>query len=171
MPHAQMQPADGQSDLSMASLTPRESELLRKAGERVFALSRRLASSEQTAEQLRSESKSLRDLLAESREVRAVLSAQVASMQTELDREYEERAELRRLLASLHLQMQELLPVVTGLSRMTPQLAQQAPEVPSPEPARDATPAPQPRQQTFSQRFLSAAQDEFRGFRKGQRRR
>lgn len=166
-----MQPTDGQADLSNATLTARESELLRKAGERVFALSRRLATSENEAEQLKAETRSLRDLLAESREVRAVLSAQVASMQTELDREYEERSELRRLLASLHLQMQELLPVVTGLSRMAPQLNQPAPEPKEPEPVvRQAKPA-SPKHASLSQRFFSAAQDEFRGFRKGQRRR
>lgn len=165
-----MESADPQEDLSSASLTARESELLRKAGERVFALSRRLADKENEAEQLKAETRSLRDLLAESREVRAVLSAQVSSMQTELDREYEERAELRRLLASLHLQMQELLPVVTGLSRLTPQLVEKS----RPQPTPKAPDGPQPRRNNrrpLSQRFISAARDEIRLIRKGQRRR
>ncbi len=165
-----MQTSDGQDDLSIAALTPREAELLRKAGERVFALSRRLAAKESEADQLRSETGNLRDLLAESREVREVLSAQVRSMQTELDREYEERSELRRLLASLHLQMQELLPVVTGLSRITPALAQEASpaEPPPAAPTREPR-APRPTARTFSGRLLAAAQSEFRGFKKNRR--
>lgn len=104
-------------DGPLGPLTERESEILRRAGERVFSLSRRLADKEKEADHLRSESQSLKDLLAESREVRKVLTDQISSLHRELDREYEERSELRRLLASLHLQMQELLPVVTGLSQ------------------------------------------------------
>lgn len=165
-----MESADPQEDLSSARLTARESELLRKAGERVFALSRRLANKENEAEQLKAETRSLRDLLAESREVRAVLSAQVTSMQTELDREYEERAELRRLLASLHLQMQELLPVVTGLSRLTPQLVESSQPPPTPK-APDGPQPPRNNRRPLSQRFISAARDEIRLIRKGQRRR
>lgn len=115
-------------DGALGKLTERESEILRKAGERVFALSKRLAEREREADQLRSEVQGARELLAESREVRQVLTEQIQSLQTSLDREYEERAELRRLLASLHLQMQELLPIVSGLNR---------PEMPA---LADATP-------------------------------
>lgn len=104
-------------DGPLGRLTDRESEILRKAGERVFSLSKRLAEQEKEADQLRAEARSARELLAESREVRQVLSDQIRSLQTALDREYEERSELRRLLASLHVQMQELLPLVTGLSK------------------------------------------------------
>lgn len=99
------------------TLTARESVLLKKAGERVFELSRRVAELERAVERLESELAGARELLAESREVRNVLVAQVTSLQTDLDREYDERSELRKLLASLHIQMQELLPVVTGLSK------------------------------------------------------
>ena len=164
-----MQPADKEPELSIASLTPRESELLRKAGERVFALSRRLAAKETEAEQLRFEARSLRDLLAESREVRQVLSAQVASMQTELDREYEERSELRRLLASLHMQMQELLPVVTGLSRLTlatPEEAVQPERSPTGERRK-----PERGHKSLSQRLLATALSEFKAIRKTPKRR
>ncbi len=110
--------ATGQpADEPLGRLSERESEILRKAGERVFALSKRLADKESESSSLRAETQNLRELLAESREVRKVLTDQISSLHRELDREYEERSELRRLLASLHLQMQELLPVVTGLSQ------------------------------------------------------
>lgn len=114
----------------LGRLTERESDILRKAGERVFALSKRLADQERQSDQFRTESQSLRELLAESREVRKVLTDQISSLHRELDREYEERSELRRLLASLHVQMQELLPVVTGLSRL-PQLTEPEPQTTS----------------------------------------
>lgn len=113
MTHPERQPVN-----PLGQLSERESEILKKAGERVFALSRRLADKELESEKLRAESHSLRELLAESREVRQVLTDQITSLHVELDREYEERSELRRLLASLHVQMQELLPIVTGLSRV-----------------------------------------------------
>lgn len=106
-----------ETDHPLRQLSERESEILRKAGERVFALSKRLAEKERETNQMRSEAASARELLAESREVRRVLSDQIQSLQQALDREYEERSELRRLLASLHMQMQELLPIVAGLSK------------------------------------------------------
>lgn len=147
---ASNQSADG----PLGRLTERESEILRKAGERVFALSRRLADKEKESDQHRAESTSLRELLAESREVRKVLTDQITSLQRELDREYEERSELRRLLASLHLQMQELLPVVTGLSQ-----AHQAQLI-----ARPAIPEPAEqlledghRQSSLAQRLIAAS--------------
>lgn len=118
------------SNGALGRLTDRESEILRKAGERVFALSKRLAEREREANELRSEVVGARELLAESREVRQVLTDQIQSLQTSLDREYEERAELRRLLASLHMQMQELLPIVSGLARIeTPALPQADPVI------------------------------------------
>lgn len=169
-----MHPAERDDINPLASLTPRESELLRKAGERVFSLSRRLAEKEREADRLRAETQSLRDLLAESREVRDVLAAQVTSLQTEIEREYEERSELRRLLASLHVQMQELLPVVTGLSRLN-QAAAAAPvqdASPAPAPPYASSRAADPRaRQGFAGRLLSAAQSEFRGFKGNQTRR
>ena len=122
-------PTNQPTGKAFGQLTDRESEILRKAGERVFSLSKRLADQEKESDHLRTETQSLRELLAESREVRKVLSDQINSLHRELDREYEERSELRRLLASLHLQMQELLPVVTGLSQA------QHVTLPGPEPS------------------------------------
>jgi len=123
-------------------LTPRESELLKKAGERVFALSRRLAERERDAERLTAESATLRELLSESKVIREILSSQVTSLQADLEREHEERAELRRLLASLHLQVQEMLPLLLSAHRgqetiaaPQPQPGERAPQ-PEPEPAK-----------------------------------
>ncbi len=99
---------------ALGSLTQRESDLLRKAGERVFALSRKLAESERQVARHRQEAEHLRELLAETRMSRDTLSAQVSSLQRELEREYEERAELRRLLSSLQLQMQAMLPMIVA---------------------------------------------------------
>ncbi len=67
---------------SFGALTARESELLKRAGERVFALSRRLAERDREVERLTSEVASLRELLAEHRTMREILSAQVATMAT-----------------------------------------------------------------------------------------
>lgn len=92
-----------------ASLTARESELLRKAGDRIFKLSRALAEAERSVQRLDQELSHTRELLAETRTSRDLLSAQVTSMHRELDREFVERSELRRLLASLQMQMQSLL--------------------------------------------------------------
>ncbi len=97
---------------SFGPLTARESELLKRAGERVFALSRRLAERDREVEKLRAEVDSLRELLAENRNIREILSAQITSLQTEHEREYEERSELRRLVAALHLQLQEVIPML-----------------------------------------------------------
>ena len=154
-----MQPSQRDTHGSLSELTPRESELLKKAGERVFALSRRLPEKEREASRYQSELQGLRELLAESREVRQVLSSQVTSLQTELDREYEERSELRRLLGSLHLQMQELLPLVTGLNRQKEALAVEAPSLKPnhPAPKREA-----PRNRSIASRLFAAA-DELRG--------
>lgn len=88
------------------SLTVRESELLRKAGDRIFALSRRLSEAERSVQRLEQELSHSRDLLEETRRSRDVLSDQVRSMQGDLEREFVERSELRRLLASLQVQFQ-----------------------------------------------------------------
>ena len=96
----------------LSSLTPRESELLRKAGDRIFALSRRLADSESQTRQLQQELSHVRELLSETRRSRDLLSLQVTSLQRDVDREFEERSELRRLLASLQLQLQAMLPSI-----------------------------------------------------------
>jgi chromosome segregation ATPase len=106
---------------SFGKLTERESEILRKAGERIFELSGRLAESERQLTQMRQESAQLRELLTETRSSRDALSAHVASLQRHLDREYDERAELRRLLAGLQMQLQAMLP---GTAQNTPGGAQ-----------------------------------------------
>lgn len=140
----------GAPDSPLNQLTAREAELLKKAGERVYALSRRVAERDREVQELKSESQGLRDLLAESREVRKVLISQVESLQTQLDREYGERSELRRLLASLHVQMQELLPSITGLAQ-----ERQLP-APSPVPEQVKPPAPP---LGLRDRLLRAAKD------------
>lgn len=114
---------------SFGPLTARESELLKRAGERVFALSRRLAERDREVERLRAEVDSLRELLAENRNIREILSAQITSLQTEHEREYEERSELRRLVAALHLQLQEVIPMlVRQRTEEVPALAARIPE-------------------------------------------
>jgi hypothetical protein len=82
-------------------LTPREGELLRQAGDRVFALSRKLADANKLIEMLKVQMGHTDELLAETRRARDILSDQVASLLRERDRDYEERAELRKLLASM----------------------------------------------------------------------
>jgi predicted RNase H-like nuclease (RuvC/YqgF family) len=158
-----MRTPDRDNESPLHQLTPREAELLKKAGERVYALSRKLSDREREAQGLQSESRSLRELLAESHEVRKVLAAQVESLQKELDREYEERSELRRLLASLHVQMQELLPVITGLSR--------ANELSPRQQARIEAPAPPPASRPLTRLGgrLRLAARELRGEREGRR--
>jgi hypothetical protein len=100
-----------------AALNERESELLRRSGERIFALSRKVAAAEREIERLRTELHQSQLLADEVRRTRDVLSAQVTALLNERDRDYMERAELRRLLASLQSQMQTILAnVVTGSS-------------------------------------------------------
>ena len=134
---------------SFGKLTERESEILRKAGERIFELSGRLAESERQLAQMRQESAQLRELLTETRSSRDVLGAHVESLQRHLDREYDERAELRRLLAGLQMQLQAMLPGngqtapgagqfiarQAGQRSAAPQAAAQA-QVEAPRPAR-----------------------------------
>jgi chromosome segregation ATPase len=156
---------DWKPENPLTALTPRESELLRKAGERVYSLSRRLAEKERERDRLEAETRTLRELLAESREVRTVLSAQVESLQKESDRDYQERSELRRLLASLHTQMQELLPVVTGLSR-----SQIAASSAASEAHHDPASTNGQGQSSLASRLFSAARLEVRDIRNGRRR-
>ena len=111
-----------------ASLTARESELLRKAGDRIFALSRGLAEAEKAVQRLDLELRHTRELLSETRSSRDILSSQVTALQRELEREYVERAELRRLLSSFQMQIQAMLtPTATedrprlGQGREAPQ--------------------------------------------------
>lgn len=125
-------------------LSERESALLRQAGDRVFSLSRRLADADREANRLAATNDALRELLDETRRSRDILSAQVSSLQVERDREYEERAELRRLLASLHLQLQELLPAMTSAIRAQSQLAFESPRLAPPAPPLQAEQAPEP---------------------------
>ena len=91
------------------SLTARESELLRKAGDRIFALSRKLSEAERSVQRLEQDLAHCRELLQETRQSRDILSDQVRAMQGDLEREFVERSELRRLLASLQVQLQSLL--------------------------------------------------------------
>lgn len=93
----------------VASLSERESELLRRSGERIFALSRKVAAAEREIERLRAELHQSQLLADEVRRTRDVLSAQVESLLNERDRDYMERAELRRLLAGLQSQLQAIL--------------------------------------------------------------
>lgn len=90
-------------------LSARESALLQKAGERVFALSRKVATLDREVERLRGDLTHAEAMLGEAQKMRDILSNQVASLQREGDRNWEERAELRRLLASLQMQLQTLL--------------------------------------------------------------
>ena len=92
-----------------AALTPRESDLLKRSGERIFTLSRKVAAAEREIERLKTEVLQSQLLIEEIRRSRDVLSAQVTSLLVERDRDYQERSELRRLLASLQNQMQTIL--------------------------------------------------------------
>lgn len=114
-----------------SALTAREAELLRRAGERVFTLSRQLATAEARNRQLQAELEHTREMLTETRQSRGILSAQVASLQREVEREFEERSELRKLLASLQMQLQALLPSVVAPAMPSPpmmQIARSAPQ-------------------------------------------
>ena len=97
---------------ALKGLSSRESELVRKAGERVFELSRRLAERERELDRLRSEHAHLRELLEETVRSRDVLSSQIMALHTDAERSYDERVQLRELLARAQIQWQE---VVTSL--------------------------------------------------------
>lgn len=156
--------ATGSPAEPFGSLTPRESELLKRAGERVFGLSRRLADRDREVSRLGSEVQSLRDLLAENREIRDILSAQITSLQLEKEREYEERAELRQIVAGLHAQLQEVIPLLTRQHSQ-------------PEPVAIIEPREQPparralKRKSWSQRLLGSAEKELRSLTGGQRNR
>jgi hypothetical protein len=106
-------------------LTPRESAMLHQAGDRVFTLARRLAGLERDHAQLRLELQHLTDLLGETRSTRDVLSRQVESLQLERERDYEERAELRKLLVAMTGELQAALaqtiarPMLSGPPPLT----------------------------------------------------
>jgi hypothetical protein len=159
-------------------LTARESALMEQAGQRVASLSRRLADADKEVGRLTAANEALHELLDETRRSRDILSAQVNSLQLERDREYDERAELRRLLASLHLQVQELLPALTATTRSqqppwtgdapvhavsppVPQLAD-GPSAPAPPitPKRaPSVPARRQRKPSLSSRLVAVARD------------
>lgn len=165
---AQSQATESRSPEALGSLTARESELLKRAGERVFALSRRLAERDRQVEKLTAEAAALRELLSENRNIREILSAQITSLQTEHEREYEERAELRRLVAGLHVQLQEVLPL---LMRQLP-----TPDVASlPEVAEQHRPAERltrpPRRESWTKRLFANAEREVRELSGGSRKR
>jgi chromosome segregation ATPase len=145
------------AEAGLGSLSARESELLKTAGERVFDLSRRLAEKDKETERLKSDLAGLRELLAETRSSRDILANQVLSLQRELEREFEERSELRRLLSSLHLQLQTMMSPAGTLSpqsRLAPQHSS----------AQKALPAPA-RRPSWSERVLQRARLELRGIR------
>ena len=97
------------SELNLGQLSEREAEILRRSGERVFELSRRLADAERSLAEAQQRTAQLEELLAETRKSRDTLLAHTESLQRLLEREYDERAELRRLLAGLQMQMQSML--------------------------------------------------------------
>jgi len=149
---------------SFGPLTARETELLKRAGERVFALSRRLAERDREVERLRAEVDSLRELLAENRNIREILSAQITSLQTEHEREYEERSELRRLVAALHLQLQEVIPMlVRQRAEEVPALAARIPE--QAEPAKHRS----KKNRSWADRMVATAGHELKAIAKGAR--
>jgi chromosome segregation ATPase len=121
---------------ALKGLSSRESELVRKAGERVFELSRKAAERDREIDRLKLELAHLREMLDETIRSREVLSSQVVSLQADAERALEERAELRTLLAGSQAQVQQLL---ARLLESGP-LAQQQP---SPGPLRLGKQAPQ----------------------------
>ncbi|HXU23971.1 MAG TPA: hypothetical protein VN697_08080 [Tepidiformaceae bacterium] len=88
------------------SLTERESQLLRQAGERVFALARKVSAAERREGEVKRELERTLELLTETRNTRDVLSAQVQSLLRERERDFEERSELRQLLGAITGQLQ-----------------------------------------------------------------
>jgi chromosome segregation ATPase len=94
---------------ALKGLSSRESELVRKAGERVFELSRKTAERDREIDRLKLELAHLREMLDETIRSREVLSSQVLALQAEAERALEERAELRTLLAGSQAQVQQLL--------------------------------------------------------------
>ena len=125
------------------SLTDRESQLLRQAGERVFALARKVSAAERREEEIKRELEQTRELLAETRNTRDVLSAQVQSLLRERERDFEERSELRQLLGAITVQLQTAMnrPVGLGLAAQHP---------PSPPTTRPAIAAPNSRTRNHS---------------------
>ena len=87
-----------------------EAQMLRLSSDRIYSLSRRLAAAEQELHGLRAEARQMRERLEETRRMRDLLASQVESLLRERERDYDERAELRRLLVSAHSQMREILP-------------------------------------------------------------
>lgn len=100
MPNPDAHQPDGPPD-SLAALTPREAELLRQAGDRVFALSRDLAIAENEVTVARAglaAAHAQRDEALAGRDARAL---RLETLEGELGRALEERAELRQLIQSL----------------------------------------------------------------------
>lgn len=169
--HAATQTAEPALEDSFGKLTERESEILRKAGERIFELSGRLAESERQSTQMRQESGQLRELLAETRSSRDALSAHVESLQRHLEREYDERAELRRLLAGLQMQLQALLPAhgyaAPDASQFIGRQAAQRSASTAPPPARVEAPRPARKKPPQKSGWLHTAAREWRSLRGG----
>jgi hypothetical protein len=136
--------AEQSNDLNLGQLSEREAEILRRSGERVFELSRRLADAERSLAEARQRTAQLEELLNETRRSRDTLLAHTESLQRLLEREYDERAELRRLLAGLQMQMQSMLnghvaapPPGLMLARAAGQKAVSSRPAPPPPPAEE----------------------------------
>ena len=167
------QTAEPRFEESFGKLTDRESEILRKAGERIFELSGRLAESERQLVQMRQERAQLRELLTETRSSRDALSAHVESLQRHLEREYDERAELRRLLAGLQMQLQAMLPANGQAAGSAQFIGRQAGQRSANDHHQPVRPQPQveaprpPRRKPQKNGWLHNAAREFRALTRG----
>ena len=122
---------------------------------------------------MRQESVQLRELLTETRSSRDALSAHVESLQRHLEREYDERAELRRLLAGLQMQVQAMLPGNGQTAPGGPQFIgrqagqRSASDRPAPRPQAQVE-APHPaRRKPRKNGWLHSAARELRALRRG----
>jgi hypothetical protein len=97
-----------------AGLNDREAQLLQLSGDRIYSLSRRLATADREAQILRAELDTTREMLTEARHMRDILASQVEALLKERDRDYEERAQLRELLLASQAQLHQLLPHALG---------------------------------------------------------
>lgn len=126
-------------------LTEREARLLKEAGDHVSSLAQRLAAARRDVDASQQELRLLQEVLAETRRTRDVLSAQVQSLQEQRDRDYDERAELRRLLAAVSTQFQAIFE--NGYSAHRAELGRAAPQHTTgagPQPAPRTLAAPPP---------------------------
>lgn len=102
-------PADDDGQAALAALTAREAELLREAGERVFALSRDLAEGARERARLEAELAAARARRDEAVAAGEAAQRNVAAIEAEAARGLEERAELRQLITSLDGRLRQAL--------------------------------------------------------------